>query len=240
MKIDKHSILPLYIQIKNHLLTKIESGEYKTGSKIPSENELCEEFNLSRPTVRQAISELVFEGKLQIIKGKGTFVFACDFTVPLHHFNCFTFSLFSKNEIRIEEYDCFELANNVKKDIMDQFDENTLREGLYIIQKPYKQEEMIYAYTESYIPVVYFPNLLQDLKVTQQMIDLTVNKYAYLPAKGNCTLYVLPADASISSYLDISRGAPVLTAHSRLISKSEAITEVIYAYMRSDVCKIVI
>lgn len=48
--------------------------ELKPGDKIPSERELCEKFAVSRMTVRQAIGDLVAEGKLERIQGKGTFV----------------------------------------------------------------------------------------------------------------------------------------------------------------------
>ena len=44
------------------------------GDVIPTEVELCEHFDISRPTVRQAINELVNEGQIVRRKGKGSFV----------------------------------------------------------------------------------------------------------------------------------------------------------------------
>ena len=54
--------LPKYLQIEKYLLNKIESGEYKKGSKLPSERELGEKFGISRMTARNALSELVKSG----------------------------------------------------------------------------------------------------------------------------------------------------------------------------------
>ena len=62
--INKYSNIPLYSQLKNLIVEKIENGEYAEGSKIPSEEELCELYKISRPTIRQAINELVSNGYL--------------------------------------------------------------------------------------------------------------------------------------------------------------------------------
>ncbi len=74
MKIDKSSKIPLYYQLEQILLEKIESGEYRPGDRIPTEMELQEMFGVSRMTVRQAISRLVNAGKLRAEQGRGTFV----------------------------------------------------------------------------------------------------------------------------------------------------------------------
>jgi GntR family transcriptional regulator len=53
---------------------EIDNGTYPVGSLIPTENELSEMFAISRTTVRQAVTELVQEGRLYRVKSKGTFV----------------------------------------------------------------------------------------------------------------------------------------------------------------------
>ena len=52
----------------------VEERYYAPGSKLPNENELSEELNVSRTTLREAISFLVAQGVLEIRRGKGTFV----------------------------------------------------------------------------------------------------------------------------------------------------------------------
>ncbi len=70
----KDSPLPLYYQLKELLKSHIELGILKPGDCVPSERELVETYEISRPTVRQAINELVVEGLLTREKGRGTFV----------------------------------------------------------------------------------------------------------------------------------------------------------------------
>lgn len=65
---------PLYQQIKVLMLQSLESGEWKPGESIPSENDLATRFKVSQGTVRKAIDELAAENLLIRRQGKGTFV----------------------------------------------------------------------------------------------------------------------------------------------------------------------
>ena len=72
--IDRDSKLKLYVQIYAIIKEKIESGEWPSDTQIPTEDELCRIYNVSKVTVREAIQELVREGCLKRQQGKGTFV----------------------------------------------------------------------------------------------------------------------------------------------------------------------
>ncbi len=72
--IDKHSPIPLYYQIMSQLREKIAEGAYAVNDALPTERELVETYQVSRMTIRQALSELVNEGILVRRKGIGTFV----------------------------------------------------------------------------------------------------------------------------------------------------------------------
>lgn len=73
-RLNKNSEIPLYSQLKEKIISKINNGEYKAGEKLPSEKELIELYDVSRTTVRQAIDVLVRENYLEIKRGIGTFV----------------------------------------------------------------------------------------------------------------------------------------------------------------------
>ncbi len=72
--ISSNSAKPLYLQIKENLEDGIRSGKYPLDSKLPSENELCKAFNVSRITIRKALDLLENKGIIHSIHGKGTFV----------------------------------------------------------------------------------------------------------------------------------------------------------------------
>jgi|TARA_R110002096_G_scaffold436096_2_gene667462 GntR family transcriptional regulator, histidine utilization repressor len=65
---------PLYRKIKNHILGRIDSGEWMASMRVPSENELVKEFSVSRMTTNRALRELTDEGYLIRVAGVGTFV----------------------------------------------------------------------------------------------------------------------------------------------------------------------
>ena len=60
--LDFNSIVPLYQQLKDAILTQIENGELKNGQQIMPEQEMSEAYQISRITVRKALAELVDEG----------------------------------------------------------------------------------------------------------------------------------------------------------------------------------
>lgn len=63
-----------YLAIYNELVEKIQTGRLKPTTKLPSENELVEQYDTSRETIRKALTMLSQNGYIQKIKGKGSFV----------------------------------------------------------------------------------------------------------------------------------------------------------------------
>ena len=74
MPLNKNNPIPLYYQLAEQIREQIQTGRLERGAKLPSERELSEQFEISRMTVRQAISYLVQQGSLAVRQGVGTFV----------------------------------------------------------------------------------------------------------------------------------------------------------------------
>lgn len=72
--LNKNSKKPLYKQLKEIIKEKIKKELYSVGHVIPTEQELCAKYGVSRHTVREAVSELVNDGFVERIQGKGTVV----------------------------------------------------------------------------------------------------------------------------------------------------------------------
>ena len=72
--ISQNSSKPLYVQVKESLEKDIKSKKYSIDSKLPSEKKLCEMFEVSRITIRQALELLENGGMTYSVPGKGTFV----------------------------------------------------------------------------------------------------------------------------------------------------------------------
>ena len=72
--LNRNSASPLYYQLKEYIKEAIVKGQYKPNDRLPTEEELCKMFSVSRPVVRQAYSLLIREGLVERQKGSGTFV----------------------------------------------------------------------------------------------------------------------------------------------------------------------
>src|SRR5215813_10277471 len=75
------SVGTLYSQTAEILRSRIAQSVWKQGDRLPSENELCQEFGVSSITMRRAVATLVAEGLLIRLQGKGTFV-SSDHAIP--------------------------------------------------------------------------------------------------------------------------------------------------------------
>src|SRR4030065_1216714 len=103
--VDRESRQKLYVQMYSIITQKIEKNEWPAGTQIPTEDELCTSYNVSKATVRMAIAELVKNGYLKKQQGKGTFV---TYSLP---------GLGIAVKTRLTE-DMFGEGGNVKKEIL--------------------------------------------------------------------------------------------------------------------------
>lgn len=74
LEIDFNSPIAYYIQLERILRHQIETGVYASGTRLPSEPELCRTYDVSRTVVRHALRELERAGLIYKRKGKGSFV----------------------------------------------------------------------------------------------------------------------------------------------------------------------
>jgi len=87
--LDKDSPIPLYHQLVEKFTREIKNGKWAINSLLPSETELCKQYEISRGTARQAISELVKNGLVCRNQRKRTFVAKPGSVWPVSSFYCF-------------------------------------------------------------------------------------------------------------------------------------------------------
>jgi GntR family transcriptional regulator len=74
LRLRSGSDAPVHVQIEEQLAERIASGELHTGERLPPERDLARDLNVSRMTVRQALSSLAARGLVERGVGRGTFV----------------------------------------------------------------------------------------------------------------------------------------------------------------------
>lgn len=63
-----------YLNIYHEIVAKIDSGVFEANSKLPSESQLMDEYDVSRDTVRKSLNLLEQNGYIEKLRGKGSFV----------------------------------------------------------------------------------------------------------------------------------------------------------------------
>lgn len=87
---------PMYVKIEKYLKELIDSGEIKQGELLPSENKLCEKFNVTRMTVRSAYNNLVKEGYITRKRGIGSIVLANRISDNISNIQSYTKEMINK------------------------------------------------------------------------------------------------------------------------------------------------
>ena len=154
---DKTRPLPLYYQLKEKLLRKIQREEWKKGQKIPAEAQLCVLYEVSRITVRKAIEELVRNGYLIRYQGKGTFVASSSIEQKLSKFYSFSESLLQKGKKEHVKMLSFSVENADKAAAGQLSMEDG--EKMFMVVRLRSVDETIYAVETSYIPLRLCPSL---------------------------------------------------------------------------------
>lgn len=76
IRMTRSDATPLWVQLKNQIEEAIESGALPENSRLPSEQALCEIFEISRPVIRSALAALASDGRVIKVPRKGMFVAA--------------------------------------------------------------------------------------------------------------------------------------------------------------------
>lgn len=174
--IDREDHQKLYLQLYEILRKKIEANEWPVGSQIPTEEELCKLFNVSRVTVRTAVIELVRQGYLKRQQGKGTFVFRNTVTEGLAMFTNISEFLYYEEDI---PFSVTVLARTVMMPIEDldmKLEISKDKHIIYVKRLRHNDKEPVLL-QESYVPYHICPLLLEEDIERHSLFELFEKKY---------------------------------------------------------------
>jgi len=199
--------IPLYYQLKEILLDFIHKA--KSGEAIPTEKQLCAQFDISRQTVRQAINELTADGYLRRLKGKGTFITKSKITQDhLSFVDSFQESMERKGLI---------VKTKVLESIIVQSDRH-IEEALSLAPKSdvVKLRRLRYVNGETnnialnYLPRAKFPGILKKDLECESLYKIIREDYGYKIDRCAGTIESTIAGEYEAEILDISVGTPIL------------------------------
>ncbi len=226
--VDRGSKEKLYVQIYAILIEKIEKGEWSHGTQIPTEDELCRYYDVSKVTVREAIQELVRQGYLYRQQGKGTFVTYAMPPLGIVMRVRLTEDIFGE-EVKTRKQMIRSFVSQIPEGIRSILKtENTVH---YILFKKLVDGEA--CQEEIFIPLSVLPDV-DDRFIRQKSL------YDYLEAKGVKKIFKVVQSMEVSELgqdaaelLQTEKGTPSLVMNRTLLS-SDGIP---IAYIRLTCCR---
>ncbi|MEO6716123.1 MAG: FadR/GntR family transcriptional regulator [Novosphingobium sp.] len=83
----------LYQDLARKLIAELAGGNYPVGSRLPAERELAQQYNVSRPTVREAVIAMEVQGLVEVRVGSGAYVVRLPGKGDIPGFNITAFEL---------------------------------------------------------------------------------------------------------------------------------------------------
>jgi GntR family transcriptional regulator len=231
--INKDIPIPYHYQLRELLRDEITSGRWDVGERLPSERELCDIFNLSRTTIREAIDALVSEGLLRREKGRGTFVSEPKITEKwLGAPDSFTDSMAEQGyqiETKVLTLSVVPAPHRVARELRLRSDEPVIvLDRLRLILN-----EPILVVT-SYINERYCPGLVSEDFTRHSLYQLFREKYNIYLARAKRVMEAVAADDLEASLLNVRSGAPLLLIESTAYLEDGTPIEYFKARHRGD------
>lgn len=203
--------IPIYYQLQKELQRGIEEGRWSPGDRIPPERKIAEDFGVSLGTVNKALMNLVSEGYLYRVQGKGTFVSGTHippesvrYTRLRAHFN----DPDPAFKIRLLELKRVEGRQPVNKYL-----KLRINQGLYRLKRVFYTRTGPIVYNISFLPQRLFDDFDQLSRVYLEKNTLyeTVEHRYGLPTVFNQEIFrVALASREVAKALEIDPGRPVL------------------------------
>lgn len=202
---------PKYYAVKRHLLEII--GSLPPGSMVPTERVLTAELGTSRTTVRQALGELVGEGRLVRRQGSGTYVAEPKISWPLQ-MTSFTEQAAAAGFAATTQL----LEAGRRRASEEAADRLRIRPGaaVYYLERLRLVDGAAMAVETSHLSATRFPGLVTKLRKTASLYRVLSEAYGVTPVAADETIETAAASPREAALLDTDTGAPmlVLSRHS--------------------------
>lgn len=224
--LNKFLSTPLYIQLKDSIKNAILNNELKDKEQLPTEDSICSIFNISRPVVRQAYNELIKEGLIYRIQGKGSFV-SKKIMIPnlMYTLNGFSYEVNQVGLIPESSILSIEIA---QRDNLP-FELQQRSQDFYLVKRIRKGSKTPLFLEHFYLPEIKFKNFENLFSDDVRFSQLIKESYGYDGLEIKTTMNVILADEILADLLEINEGDPLF----RFIVITQDHNADLYAYKMS-------
>lgn len=199
---------PLYHRVSQAIKQRIETGLHRVGDPIPTEAELCAEFQVSRITVRRALDALVNEGLVERRQGRGTFVCKQKITQDLSHILAFS------ETVREGGMRPSTIATSITLVPAPPFVAEALRcdpgEEVVQAERLRSADGKPVSLITSYVRQEVVPGLVEQGLLNESMYQTLEKRYGIHLGSADQIIGALAADERTARLLQVHRGYPLL------------------------------
>jgi GntR family transcriptional regulator len=229
--LDRESPIPLHHQVRNYLLGCIERGELLPGQILLQEREYAARFKISLAPVRQAILDLVKEGYLYRVPGRGTFVREQKVEEKISILSSFTESMRAKGlsaDLRVIEQGVGKAPPHISPLFAaDEQEFVNLHRVAFI-------KDAAVALLSSYLPLQLVPGLEQVDLNGKSLYKLLEERYGIVLARAENTIEVVRCRSAQSSLLGVPPGTPILQVEGKTYDVKDRFVEFAQVLYRAD------
>jgi len=216
--LEKNSSTPIYIQLINILKHSIMAGDLGENEPIPSETQLAQQYQITRTTVRRAISELVNENILRKEHGRGTFVSLKPVSYSMWNFSSFTEYIQRKDKIPASKI--------LKSEIITIDDKEYMK--LERARGVKEDDRTLYLTVDtSIIPLDLFPGINGYDFEKCSLYDVMRKEYGIIPDRVELSIKPHMAEKRIQAVFGIGSNMPLMMAQGQVFSKDNQQIETI-------------
>ncbi|MFC5650456.1 GntR family transcriptional regulator [Paenibacillus solisilvae] len=230
--------IALYVIVKQKLREAIKEGLYQ--EQLPTEDELCKIYNVSRTTIRQALQQLELEGRINKIQGKGTFISTSKSGIvhhmiaPIVSFSDHMQELGRRSETRILEATVVPAGPPFQQHL----EIPELSPVTKLVRLRLADDQPV-AYEITYLPWSLAPGLSNEKQIGS-LFKLLQEKYGHRIDRSLDTLEPVIADDEVAQLLNIDPGSPSI--HIQTVSYLQDNTPIEYSesIFRTNVSRFII
>jgi DNA-binding GntR family transcriptional regulator len=200
--------IPQYRRLYEILRKHILDGIYKEGDLLPSENELCQIYGMTRPTVRQSLSTLTNDGYITKRQGKGSIVHNLPREIGILSVSGTTSAVGDRNlKTKIIGKP---VLMQWPMDFMFPLSELEKESGCIYMERLRLLDDVPIFYDISYLANINFPRITARQFENKSLFQILRDNYHIVIKGGDQRLKAIPASAKISRFLKLKKGQPVL------------------------------
>ncbi len=232
MLLDADNPIPLYFQLKTIIESRITSGEFNPGDKIPSENQLCEDYGVSRTTARQAIAELVNIGKLVRTQGRGTFVADRPSDRLLYRLTGFSSDMKKQGfnpSSKVLEFRVMIPTMDIAKILQI----NPSEAVIYMKRLRFIDGQLM-GMESTYLPFKYFTTLSKEEIEKGSLYDVLITDFDTMPTRAVMDFESIRCGEELCNLLECPPEVPILHISDMTYDQNDRLFEYTHTYYRGD------